>query len=382
MRKRWVKALLAVGILAILVLLGFALMPRERLLLRDAHKLPLSVDAFDAGHNQYDTSAWRSNHEQLVLRNAPGLDYDTVGVRDVLTGSETPLQPFNDRFASQLKLVPVSIPQRGAAGSKAIIYTPSLRQFSPNGKWLLWKDKAVWRAFALDGSVQRQWPRDLQENRYRREVRWSSDSRLWLEPHYDNQFRINGARLHHMEASESDSKRDFAGSGGHWLLGITNTHHLLTHDYTFGSVSAYTLYDTDLETDHAPTRQINVRMPDGATFVGIYVAPDGTRLLWNLRIHREPPGPRPVQTFLGWFGIKAQEQNSLWVSNTDGSGLREIGYAPEKPVPAATSAASNPRALLQQRAAYFQRLYGVQWLADSKHALFFYGNDVYIGEVE
>ena len=244
MRKRWVRAGMTMGLLTILVLVGIALMPRERLLLRDAHKLPLSVNAFDAGHNEYDTSAWRSNHEQLVLRHAPNLDHDTVWVRDVLTGRETSLQPFNDRFASQLKLVPLSTPPRGAAaGSKAAIYTHPLKQFSPDGKWLLWKDKAVWRAFALDGSVQRQWPRDPQENRYRREVRWSSDSRLWLEPHYDNQFRINGARLHSVEPYVPDSQRAFADSGGHWLLGVTNTHHLLTHDYTFGSRSAYTLYD-------------------------------------------------------------------------------------------------------------------------------------------
>ena len=370
-------------------LLCALLWPRERLLLQMAHPLPLSTDTFFAGHDQYGMGAWRSNHEQLLLHHTAGEDHDTVWVQDILTARETPLQPFNDRFASQLKLVPRSPAQRGAAGgSKPVNYMLPQQRFSPDGRWLLWRDGQIWRAFALDGSSRREWPRDPQENRYRHEVRWGFSGQGWIQPRYDSRLRVNGAMLHSLESNAPEGERLFAQSGGGWVLGTTREHHLLTYDLQYGPVvTPYTLYDTDLETNHAPTRKLSVALPPGTWGADVRLSPDGTRLLWNLTIRQQPPGPPPIQTFLRWFGMKTRLQNALWVSNTDGTNLREVGHITAEPIPPPPPAKFGLTTVLRIQYQQLQqqlttRLYGIQGLPDSKHALFLRGNEVYEVDIE
>ena len=384
-KSRLQRGLFAIfGVVGIFALLCVVLWPRERLLLKQAYKLPLSANNLLSGQERFTTRAWRSDHEQLLLHSASGTPHYAVWTLDLQTNNQTLLQPFNDRFASELKFAPISeMPRRAVTVKKPVHYRSPQQLFSSDGKWLLWQREQTWRAFALDGRTQREWPRDPQENRYRRNVCWSSDNRSWLEPQYDNQFRINGARLHSLEASAPDEFRAFADSAGHWLLGVTHDHYLLTHDYPVNAVSAYTLYDTPLEPDHAPTLKINVRLPEGAEFWSITLSPDGSRLLWNLQMRREVSEYRPIQIFLGWFGMTAKMQNSLWVSKADGSDLREVGHVPAVLPPAPRPARVNPApnvgqiVVTRQTMMFVKHLHDVQWLADSKHALFLDGNDVY-----
>lgn len=373
-------------VLGAIALLCTLLWPRERLLLPLARKLPLSADTFFSGHDQYGMGAWRSNHEQLLLHHAVGEDHDTVWIRDIWTRHETLLQPFNDRFASQLKLIPRSSVPRSAKGwSRPVNYMLPMQRFSPDGKWLLWQDGQIWRAFALDGSSQRKWPRAPQENRYRHEMRWVFNGRSWMQPHYDAQLRINGGMLHSLEANVPDGERAFAQPAGQWVLGTTREHHLLTYDFSLPPVvTPYTLYDTDLENNHAPTRKISIVLPPGTWGMDVRLSPDGTRLLWNLQIRQEPPGPPLVQTFLRWCGMKPRLQNALWVSSVDGTSLREVGHITADPIPPPPAPPARfiitpaIRVQIQQRLQMqATRLYGIQWLPDSKHALFLRGNDVY-----
>lgn len=233
--------------------------------------------------------------------------------------------------------------------------------FSPDGNWLLWQDGQTWRAFALDGSRQYEWPRDPKANRYRRQIYWCSDSRRWLEPRYDNTYRVNGGMLHHLSPGTPDIARTFANSGGHWILGTTPQNHLLTSDLFFGPAGTYTLYDTPLDEDHAATRAITVRLPANASLRGVDVSLDGTRLLWQLQIRQELPGPPLVQRILRWFGLRPQERQGLWVSQSDGSGLREIGHVP----------------LIPQTGGRSRDLHSARWLHDSKHILFIYNDKLY-----
>ncbi len=389
-RKKSTRVLfLFLAVSGAIALLCTLLWPRERLLLTIAHPLPLSAETLFSRHDQSGIGPWRNNREQLLLHHTPGEDHDTVWVRDVWTEQETLLQPFNDHFASQLKLIPRASAQRNAAGgSKPLDCLLPTQQVSPDGKWLLCRDGNIWRVFAMDGSARREWPRDPQENKYRRSVNWSFGGQGWFQPRYDFTFHINGAMLHSLEFNAPEGERLFAQSGGGWVLGTTRERHLLTYNLQYGATfNPYTLYDTDLETNHAPTRKLSIPLPPGTSGADVRLSPDGTRLLWNLQIRQQPPGSPPIQTLLRRLGMKTRLQNALWVSNTDGTNLREVGHITADlipPPPPAKFAVTTVLRIqfqqqLQQQAV---RLYGIQWLPDSKHALFLRGNEVYTVDVE
>lgn len=356
MRKRLRGLLLASGVLTVVAALTIVFTPRERLLLSQAQKLPLSISAFFAGPDYMGADAWRSEGEQLILHDVPGTAHSAVYVRDLRSTRETPLDAFNQRFAAQLTLTATVLP-----GGWRRTYTRATCAFSPDGKWLLWQTGQTWRAFALDGSGQRAWPRDPKANRYRKPVYWCANNRQWLEPRYDNTFHVNGCVLHSLEPGVADVERTFANSAGHWVVGVTRDNHLLTEEVFTGSLGTHALYDTPLDADRTPNRALAVNLPFHSVLTWAHLSPDGARLLWTLETRRDLPGPPWLQSVLRWLGRKPQQQNGVWVSLPDGSGLREIGHIPIVALPGG----------------HVNRFYDARWPGDNTHALLFYGDALY-----
>lgn len=293
---------------------------------------------------------WLSPHELLAFSGTNRRDLQAVR-HNTRTGVEMPIPGLTQQL-------------RAARLPRAL-------DVSPDGKWLLWVDLGARPprpvATTTDGLQTFRWPQGFHNT----SLAWLPDSRGWLRTtHLGFNPSIQTYRLGSQQADYAPIK----GGGGGWLLGATPQGRLLTIGGTSVSVM-----DTG-EPAHQPSQIVGrpfkspsdafrplqampfvigggatitehrlagpARPQAAATHVkhakaqfplkiaaggdaSLALSPDGTRLGWLVYTGRAASLPEQwaARYFPGLFPPASSWSLNLYVSERDGTQMREVGYA-------------------------------------------------------
>lgn len=314
---QWIVPIVLIG--GTLLWLRLALKPRTQLTERST----LLTDARD-WRCEYTGYFWKSADEVLFLRET-GQTALRLFVRNVRTGQETALTALDNRL---------NIPTRR--------HNTQTWRLSPDGNWLLTisggrKTAPIFEANSLDGRQKRAWPIGIGTEF---SMFWFPDSRRWLEL----RSREWGAQpiLHTLDGRSMTGQK--IKGPRTWPLGITNKGRLVDVEQ---SATRVTLYEYGLEPEAGPALQNPVPLPRGSRIQEAEPSPDGTRMAYLTVAFRSSP---VRYLFRGLFPTYTQNANpryTLWVSSTDGSGLKEVGIEDSADIT------------------------GIQWTPDGKRLSFF-----------
>jgi dipeptidyl aminopeptidase/acylaminoacyl peptidase len=150
------------------------------------------------------------------------------------------------------------------------------------------------------------------------------------------------------------------------MLGITPDDHAIIWD------EGSQLVDVGLDNVAASARTISLTTPPEGNLLDVVLSPDGKRLAWRTHIR---PKHTDVPSWLEWTPEKIQGSmqppgtHIVWVSNLDGTDMREIGRQTVSEIEMASSD-NNDRTFSSFR-----------WMPDGKRLSFKYGGRLWIAPV-
>ena len=271
---------------------------------------------------------WISDHELLLFKPASADQRGngwTLVRGDLSTGIETPL-----------KAAATGFPRRSDA--------PTCAAISPDGRWLLWRDKTKIVVARLDGTLRRTW--DDSAN-WHAELNpglphWQNDSRHFAElltRHVDNLYSTpyyGAVDIRGVEAPDDERivaiprRTEFESSYLEPPHPTSDDKVFAASDETSGTK---TMLFVSLKADK-PIRKLAIHAPTGTEFISrpsdnytsVALSPRGDRVAW---LCVSPPHAPPLQELLHWMlprvNTRTQRTFSIWISRVDGADMLELG---------------------------------------------------------
>jgi hypothetical protein len=254
---------------------------------------------------------WRVT--QFDFRNFHGVEID------ISNAIQTPLNAFNKQLV------------------KRRLRSRHGLQLSPDRKWVIGLDiphatwANTWYAIALDGSRTVEGHLFEAGPRYNfyRSGAWCSDSLHWIT--------VIGSQKHPLVPVYSITKpKDVrviplpALPTNHTaspfvqplLLGVTKPGHALVITSDLGKATDILCTDLRMDGSTPVVDNFTIHPPNGARVDEIVLSAQGNRLAWRLHFLRTSPSEN---------GSKPTATVELWVSNLDGSDMRQVGYVDVEP---------------------------------------------------
>jgi len=321
-KKRW-------GIvLTLLVLLGSAAVvfyPREPLLLEHATQV---LDMRAADPSEGLNYAWLSDHELLYFRPDGNL-----WRRDLNTGAETVLRAMTQQVKSSISLPATHwlIP-------------------SPDGKWLMWGEVGITPLFvgSVDGTKQAVsstnvgnstpfWMPDSQHW-----TEWNHDeSALWRQvemhtvtaPHWSQVLGTPPARLNESDILAMQSEDVIIARTKVDVIAVPVSvgqgYYRLTLHAAYRDTQQLSVWSLHAQ---KPLRQFTIHLP--GLVQDVKVSPQGDLVVWLVQKRKTSPVFKRLQRFFPALEKDEHECLALYVSQLDGSRMREIGQVDSKPTSA------------------------------------------------
>ena len=256
-----------------------------------------------------DAPLWRNAHQVLRLGGAGR----GASVVDTLSGSETPLTRFN------------------AVLNMKESFDTFRVSLSPDGNWLLWagfsdrpQSRPVWIAAALDGSRVVTWPRDGSVSFPK--IAWMQDNRHWLEIQNGEELRqATGFKARVLFYSlNKPGVRTLPLQVPNWVSGcwFTPQGHLIVASLV-GGAGTNDVYDFAFP-DPQPVRKITLSLP-ATDVTECALSAKGGQFAWQLyKVHLTPRANLAERAASLLLRRQAAYTHSVWVSDLDGSNLRQL----------------------------------------------------------
>ena len=300
--KRRLGKILFVALIMISVVIFWSTRPGKQTLLAASRQIPLpaGLEPISCG--------WLNDHEMLYAST------DATG-RNSLTRVDSANGTTTSIFPSKLQF---------DANLRTNFFQPRL---SPNGKWLLWPESTgkLWVAATLDGARRSTWPRG-QGPSWASRAAWLSDSRRWMEVVEGKNGP--GVAIHSLGSAVVQQIR-IPGSVRqiNAVLGASSDGKLIFLD---GTMRAGTMRFATADSNSAAPAFLAGSILSSAhqTVEEAALSPQGDRIAWKIRtggndLLAQSTAWSDFKWNIGWVPLT---RISLYVSNTHGSNMRELGY--------------------------------------------------------
>jgi hypothetical protein len=280
-------------------------------------------------HDQMNISFWRINIADKG--KPPRIKIMSQAMRfDMDTGKALPITKINNRLiADQKQGIRVHIEW----------WQPSF-----DGKWVAFVDglnhPTYYGLIALDGSLCLRRPRDSE---YRMPgmaaMQWTCESSaFYLASHGDTNFRHTHADLISSNAFEHPESLAFASPDEPATeLGFTDRGRILALiKWPYGRIKpdeSIHLAEFDPHIAGGALRQWILKPPPGGKVEQIALSSRGDKLAWLILTKNQGPRVAFLRKSLDLMGYKVQDSISLWISNLNGSQMKEIAAATVGPQP-------------------------------------------------
>jgi hypothetical protein len=335
--------------LLVVALVLWRFLPRERLLMERARRV-CSVCNPEVGRRIFvpypnDGSVqfpcyWLSDHDLIsfgVAQSSPGIlpsGYNAWHIA-ARTGAYAHW-PQLDRTLQALRNPGIPTWETAYPLSQAATTKPErmrlqvLCRVSPDGKWILWGSGQP-NAFAVDGKRPVWFPASISVSNG---SAWLPDSRHWIgcKVVQANTMQINICCVDRPGKYDSF---DVPNPGMSELLGCTRGNNSLFWQLEWTgpkSVGNINLLEIPLVPKGRIHRITITPPPNHQAILGsIALSPQGDRLAYLFTNPYTPPSWPLMRHLWHLFGIKEHQEQSLWVSDLDGSHMHEIGHVALRP---------------------------------------------------
>jgi hypothetical protein len=270
----------------------------------------------------YDGYYWETNEAQIFFTESAS--------RTIL------------RLDDRSKLVTSAV---AVSAQQALAQSIEAPRPSPDGKWLLVRQRSPMGFTAVETSARRviQWKSTRNSLLY---ALWMPDSRHWVEFAQSASGKSIQPIIHALDGP--DRKTAEISDSFIWPIGTTWNAHVLNAR----NEAHVELWEYDLEGNLKAPQKHRVALPDHTAVSEVEGSPDGSRVAYLVQ---EEPSSLIRRLLSRMMPVRSNSTNiSLWVSRTDGSGLRQIGFETIKEAG------------------------GVQWSPDSKRLSLFLDKGFYI----
>jgi hypothetical protein len=230
---------------------------------------------------------------------------------------------------------------------------------SPNGQWLiyLWRSAKdgtlTYYAVRLDGSQVHRLPT------YRKGLSlptWSSDSKggVFVDYHTGGlvKWSLSDTILTYAAVHPHTSPSKPVDLDSYDLGPVTGGYLFYNDRHSEGPINLTRLDEQGNQQDISP-----IQIPRGGISESMSLSSDQQSLLWVVRYETKPSESRLMRTFNSWFHLNPGRFDSLWISNTDGTNLHELGYV--------------------QTDYNARQITGAGWTKDDKRIWFEYDNTIF-----
>lgn len=168
---------------------------------------------------------------------------------------------------------------------------------------------------------------------------WTYDSRRWMEFIDDGELikyvvfrdadRPDHAERVRVPPGSAFSKREV----GPFFGTFTSDDHVLVNDWFSPDIGlqprSVMVFEFRFGKEVELVRQCRIAFPNGAGLNDLSFSPRGDRMAWVFNLNREPPMSWLPAPFRKILGLRTQAVVSIWMSGTDGKGMRELLYTPD-----------------------------------------------------
>ena len=326
-RGRWVLGLVGVGGL---LGMGWRLFPREPSLLGRATVIANTAPWHEGERFRSDLGVhWLSESDILFCRfEGPNHEERVSYRRNVRTGRDEKLAAFTEArndFATEVV---------------------DDQRVSPDGRWFVCSDR--WGECLLaevNGAHHYTYPSADSANY--RSLLWMPDGHHWLEG-YVNGGSASRLILHDTEHPQSSVSIPIRSEREQELFGsleaavsLQEGISIVAPDHDTGGLDvAPAGFDTpivltiswvSLDASARVRAEFRVNVPGQIGHYRLRVSPQGNRIAWQVTALREDVGRRWMHRYLPFVREHLYRRTQVWVSRSDGSGMREIGSIIEQP---------------------------------------------------
>ena len=312
-RKTWL--LWTVGVSAIAVFLTLT-WPHEKLLLSISHKVGQESDSWNCVY--LPTEEAFVFRQTSHMRDAFHRDVaEDIALYDLATGVERPLPALAHWYNSLPR--PFNFARVG----------------SPDGQWLLlWQSTNFLRGCAVVSRNGTQhfeyWRKDFKDFN-ECEGSWLNDGQHWAEIVLAGKTpRSLLALIHDVRRPQAPPEKvvfpipkEYGSTSGE-LHVVSNTC-LIGMDWYPYQPTSVSIFRSNRTATGASTQYYHIPVPSGWKVRGIVLSPDGKMLSWRCTFSNNSVVKKWL-SFLPFLKTEDRLAEGIWISNLDGSRMREVGH--------------------------------------------------------
>lgn len=299
---------------------------------------------------------WMSGTEILTLRPSPDPRFFLLGLIDINTRKETPIEAFNKKFSKTLVGPEMHVSTVGDPRVE-VVYNPPRCNLSPDRKWFLWLSRNMtWIAASLDGTKQRRWSAQCRHSCH---GVWLRDSERWVEliSYYQKKkYTIKKAVVRSISIGPERVFENLKVDDSLIIGASSRNHILIRYDVKEGAFTQVAMAALDFEKPMTTENKFSVQLAPGSKIVDVAISDSGEHLAWLLEISKDRCFPR---------------EYSLCISGLKGEKMRELGRVSGQLEPSAASSSG--------KAYYWPQ--SIRWLPDGQRVSFVFRKKLYVLDV-